>query len=110
MTYRQLILGDANVGRFWQAAHGRLSSLRSATFTSVTCPDTLQAGLGQVTDEFDFVIVSASTSLMLDEGAASASDLRGTTRNILDMMTKQVSAAAMKSKRCEVCMIYEFRV
>lgn len=112
MPYKQLIIGDANVGRIWQVVQGNRTSLQSTRFASATCPDTLLTGLNIATDEFDLVIVSVATALLLDEGAASSGDVRGTTKNVLSAMVKQVSSAAKKSQRVEVrdcllkCMLY----
>ena len=99
--YRSLFLGDANIGRFWQAFQSSRPQLRNSQYKSVVCLDTLDTALEAVTDELDFVVLSVLTSLILDEG--SGADIRGTVTNIVDAAKKRVVAAARKSSRCEVC-------
>ena len=100
MTYKRLILGDSNVGRFWQVVQGLRPPLQTVSFSSVTCQDTLVNGLNQVSTGYDYVIVSAFTTLLLEE--ASQVDVAGSTRNILDGLMKHVAHSARKSSRCEV--------
>ena len=98
--YRCLFLGDANVGRFWPSVQGSRSQLRSAQYRSVSCLDTLESALSSVTHEYDYVVVSALTSMILEEG--SPLDIRRTVSNIVDGAKRRLTAAAKRSLRCEV--------
>ena len=105
MTYRRLIIGDVNVGRFWQAAQSARPQLRDVQLRNTFCLDTLEASLDGVTDELDLVILSVLTSLIVDEG--SAADVSGSTSNIIDQALRRVIGCARKSKRCEVLSFVE---
>ena len=100
MGYKSLLIGDANVVRFWQASQTARPQLLGVPLRSVTCVDTLESALGSVTDEYDFVLVSVATSFLLEEG--SCTEVRVSSTNILTDLTRRVSAAAKKSPRAQV--------
>ena len=100
MTYRLLITGDGNVVRFWQAAQLARPQLVGVPLKPATCLDTLEASLVGVTDEYDYVLVSVLTSLLLD--VASASNLANSCSNIIQTVAKRVATSAKKSARVEV--------
>ena len=103
MSHRVLVLGDANVGRHWQAFQGCRPQLQGVPFRSVSCLDTFDTAMSSVTDELDYVLISVLTSMLLDEG--SAQDVRGSCTNILGLVAKRLVAVAKKSSRVEVCLI-----
>ena len=98
MAYKRLILGDANIVRFWQTSTSTL--VAGVPMKAVSCLDTLESALGSVTDELDYVALSFLTSLVLEEG--SSVDVKGSCSNIIEAAVKFVSAAAKKSSRVEV--------
>ena len=100
MTYTRLIVGDSNVARFWQASQLARPQLVGVPLKTVSCLDTLAVALSDVNDSFDFVVVSVSTCLVLEE--ASSSDVKGSSSNVFEAMIKHVSAAAKKAPRAEV--------
>ena len=99
MAYKRLILGDANIVRFWQTSTSVL--VAGVPMKAVSCLDTLESSLGTVSDELDFVALSFLTSLIIEEG--SPSDVKGSCANIVEAAVKLVSASARKSARVEVC-------
>ena len=100
MSYRRILVGDVNVGRFWQAIKGARPQLSEVPFLSVTCLDTLEAALEKISDELDFAIVSMVTSVLIDE--CSAMDVRASAANALDPVVRRIVAAAKKSAHCQV--------
>ena len=100
MTYKRLIIGDANVGRFWQNMQRLSPPLQSVSFSSAVCSDTFETSLRGVSDELDYVVVSVATSLILEE--ASSIDVRGSARNVLESMVKLVARSALRAKNCQV--------
>ena len=100
MSYRRIIIGDVNVGRFWLAAQSARPQLREVPLRNTFCLDTLEASLDGVSDELDMVILSVMTSLITEEG--SAADVSGSASNIIDQAIRRVVGCAKKSKRCEV--------
>ena len=100
MSYRRIIIGDVNVGRFWQAAQSARPQLREVPLRNTFCLDTLEASLDGVSDELDMVILSVLTSMIVEEG--SASDVSGSASNIIDQALRRVIGSAKKSRRCEV--------
>ena len=99
--YKRLIIGDGNVVRFWQAAQISRKELLGVRLHHVSCMDTLDSSLGEITDEFDYVLVSVLTSLVLDE--VSSSDIRKSGTNLFGDVTRRIAAAAKKSSRAQVC-------
>ena len=104
MTYKRLIVGDAGIVRTWQAAQVSRPQLVGVPLKSATCLDTLTSALSDVTDEYDFVIVSMLTSLLLEEG--SAVDARRSCANIMADVFRIVVGAAKKSSRVEVIVCF----
>ena len=103
MTYQRLIVGDPNIVRVWQAAQLARPCLVGVPLRSAACLDTLRNGLEDITDELDYVIVSVLTSLVAEE--ASATDVRGSSANIMSDVMKIISSSAKKSSRVEVTFI-----
>ena len=108
MTYKRLIVGDANITRFWPECQAARPQLLSAVMKPAKCMDTLSSALADVNDGIDYVIVSVLTSLLLDE--ASATDVTGTSFNILRDAIKLISATAKKSSKVEVSLYISFCV
>ena len=106
MTYRVLLLGDANVARFWEAAQVARPQLVGMTFKPVSCSDTFAASLQDVNDGFDYVLVSVLTSLLLEE--CLAAEIEGTSMNIIPDLVKQLCLAAKKSSKVEVCKFWVY--
>ena len=100
MSYSRLIIGDANVARFWQASQLARPQLVGVPLKTVSCLDTLASSLLEVNDSLDYVVLSVATSLVLDE--ASSVDVRASSRNVFDTMIKHVLSASKKSQRVEV--------
>ena len=100
MPYQFVIVGDANVVRFWEAAQVARPQLVGVGLKPASCFDTLSSALADVNDGLDFVVVSVLTSLLVDE--ASGTDVKGSSSNILSGAVKVVCAAAKKSGRVEV--------
>ena len=101
MSYSRLIIGDANVARFWQAAQLARPQLVGVPMRSVSCHDMLASAMEAITDELDYVLVSVLTSFLIEEG--SSVDVRSTSFNVMESVVKSLQAAAKKSKRVEVC-------
>ena len=99
MSYSRLIIGDANVARFWQASQLARPQLVGVPLKTAACLDTLASSLSEVNDTFDYVIVSVLTTLVLDE--ASSTDIRASCQNIFDASIKHLMSAAKKSQRVE---------
>ena len=106
MGYKRLIIGDSNIDRFWQASQLARPQLVGVALKPVSCYDTLEAAVGSITDEFDYVLVSTVTSFLLDE--LSPSDVSVSAFNIMEGLVKRLTAAARKSKRTEVCFNFLF--
>ena len=68
--YRRLLLGDANLVRFWQAAQSARPQLKDVPIKSASCLYTLESGLELVSDEFDYIIISMMTSVIIDDASA----------------------------------------
>ena len=100
MAYSRLIIGDANVARFWQASQLARPQLVGLPLKTANCFDTLASSLSDVTDALDYVVISVLTSLLLDE--VSASDVSTSSTNVLQSMVKHVEAAAKRSSKVEV--------
>ena len=100
MSYQILIVGDANIVRFWEAAQLSRPQLVGVTLKPVSCMDTLASSLSDVNDGLDFVLVSVLTSLLVEE--ASATDVKGSSYNIIKDAYKLVLAAAKRAGRVEV--------
>ena len=100
MSNSRLIIGDANVARFWQASQLARPQLAGVPLKTSACLDTLASALSEVNDTFDYVVVSVATSLVIDE--ASSADIGVSCRNVFDALVKHVTAAAKKSQRVEV--------
>ena len=101
MGYNRLLIGDSGLARFWQATQAaRPKELAGVPFRSASCLDTLTTGLSGVTDELDYVLVSVLTGLIVEE--ASAADVSGSSRNIIDDVLRVVSGTGKKSSRVEV--------
>ena len=100
MTYKRLIIGDANIVRFWQASQTARKDLVGVPLQAVSCLDTFENALASVTEEFDFVLVSVMTSLLMDE--ISSTDLRSSSFSVFEGVIKRLSAVSRKAKRVEV--------
>ena len=100
MPYQLIILGDANIARFWEDAQITRHQLVGAVFKPVSCLDTLTSALSEVNDGFDFVIVSILTTMLLEEG--SASDLSSSCHNVVRDVVKRLCLSAKKSAKVEV--------
>ena len=100
MPYSMMIIGDANVARFWDAAQVARPQLVGVAFRPVSCMDTISSSLREVNDGLDFVLVSVLTSLLLEE--CSSADVAGTSKNIIGDLAKHLSLAAKKSSKVEV--------
>ena len=103
MSYHRILIGDVNVGRFWQASQAARPQLRDVPFKSASCFDTLEVALDSVSDEHDMALISMMTSVAVEEG--SAIDVIGSAKNVFDQVFRRISAAAKKSGRCEVCFL-----
>ena len=104
MGYRSLIVGDANVVRFWQASQLSRPQLVGVPMKSVTCFDTLDSAMKDVSDEYDYIVVSLLTSFILDE--ASSTDVRESCRNVVDAVMRPIVGAAKRAAHAEVYSIY----
>ena len=100
MAYRRLIIGDANIVKFWQASQTARKELVGVPLMSVVCQDTLEVALQEVHGDLDFVLVSALTSLLIEEG--SADDVRGSCINVLETALKKVDSVAKRLRHVEV--------
>ena len=103
MTYSRLIIGDANIVRFWQASQTAALSgpqLVGVPLKAVSCLDTYESALASVTEEFDLVLVSVLTSLLLDE--ITSVDVRNSSLNVFEATIKRLSAVAKRNKKVEV--------
>ena len=94
------MIGDSNVARSWQSAQAVRRDLVGVPLRSVSCFDTMEAALAEVTAELDYVVMSFDTSLVLDE--ASPVDVRGSCQNVFESVIKHLVAAAKKSVSVEV--------
>ena len=101
MGYSQLIIGDANITRFWQANQLAKPQLVGVPLRSVSCYDTLNSAFEDVTDGLDYVLLSVVTGFLIDEG--SPLDVRRTSVNILSSVLAPLADAAKKSDKVEVC-------
>ena len=106
MGYRCLFLGDGNVTRFWQASQIARPQLVGVPLHSVSCQNTLEAGLDLINDELDYVLISVLTTFLIEEGTAL--DVRGSTSNIFKSVLRPVISAATKSSHVEVCNFFPF--
>ena len=106
MPYTLMILGDANVARFWEAAQVARPQLVGVTFKPISCMDTFSASLTDVNDGFDFVLVSVLTSLLVEE--CSSTDVTASSQNIIVDLVKLLRLAAKKSSKVEVRISYSF--
>ena len=97
MAYKRIILGDANIVRFWQASQLARPQLMGVTLKPVSCLDTLDAALGAVNDELDYALVSIVTSMLID--GVSVNDLEVSSHNIIEAAVKRLVATARKSAR-----------
>ena len=103
MPYQFIIIADSHVCRFWEAAQVARPQLVGVGLKPARCMDTLASSLSDTNDGLDFVIVSVLTDLLHEE--ASASDLKGSSSNIIGDVVKLICGAAKKSSRVEVCFI-----
>ena len=101
--YRRLFIGDANLVRFWLAAQSVRPQLKDVPIKTASCLYTLESGLELVSDEFDYVILSMVTSVVIND--ASAIDVRGSSQNALEPVFKRVIAVSRKSPHCQVCSV-----
>ena len=104
MSYSRLIIGDANVARFWQASQLARPQLVGVPMKTAACLDTLASSLADVTDALDYVIIAVATSLFLEEG--SSSDVSGSSLNVFQELVRHVVATAKKSSRVEVINLF----
>ena len=104
MSYRRLIIGDANVVRSWQAAQLARPQFASIPLKTVSCMDTLSSSLEDISNELDYVVVSVMTGLVIEEG--SASDVRGSSFSIIDGVVKRVVNVAKRTSRVQVMLIF----
>ena len=100
MSYKVMIVADANVVRFWDAVQLARPQMVGVSLRPVSCLDTLSAALSDINDGIDYALVSVLTTLLLEE--ASASDVRASSYNIIRDVVKRVVACAKKSGRVEV--------
>ena len=103
MSYTRLIVGDANVARFWQASQLARPQLVGTPLKTANCLDTLVSALSDVTDALDYVVVSVSTSLLLEE--ATSADVQVSSLNVLQSMMQHIEASAKRAQRVEVLSI-----
>ena len=103
MTYKRLIIGDANITRFWPDCQSARPQLVAVPMRPAKCLDTLSSALSEVTDEFDCILISVLTSMLIDE--ASSADVSGSSFNIIRDAVRLISASAKKSSKVEVCNI-----
>ena len=104
MAYRRILVGDVNVGRFWQAMQGARPQLKDVPFRQAGCPDTLETALAHVSDEYDLAVVSMVTSVLIEE--CSAIDIKGSAVNCLEPIIKLIVAAAKRSAHCQVAYFF----
>ena len=104
MSYHRLVVGDVNVVRFWQAAQLARPQLVGVPLKTVGCVDTLSSALAEVNDALDYVVVSVATTLLLEE--ATSVDVRGSSLNVFESLVKHITAAAKKSSRVEVFVVF----
>ena len=100
MSYQRLIVGDANVARFWQASQTARPQLLGVLLKPVSCFDTLTSALDTITDELDYAIISVLTGLLIEEG--SANDVLSTSSSVLESVVKRVCGRADRAQRVEV--------
>ena len=100
MPYKILILGDANIVRFWDASQVARPQLLGVSLKPVSCFDTLTSALSIITDETDLVLLSFLTSFLLEE--ASAVEVRSTCTTIITDVVKRLVPVAKKSSKVEV--------
>ena len=100
MSYQLMIVGDANVVRFWEDAQVSRRELVGVSLKPVSCLDTLTSALSDVNDGLDYTLISVLTSLLIDE--ASSSDVRVSSYNIVRDVVKRIAAAAKRASRVEV--------
>ena len=103
MTLRRILIGDANIGRFWQALKGARPQLKDVQCRQASCLDTLETAHDQVSDEYDLAILSLVTSILLDE--CSSADVKGSAINAIDPVVRRVVGAAKKSSHCQVLIL-----
>ena len=104
MAYRRLLIGDANVIRFWQASQLARPMMLGVPLKSVSCMDTFESALADVTDELDYVLVSVLTSLLLEE--ATPTTLFDSCSNVVQAIVKRIGVSAKKSSRVEVRLFF----
>ena len=104
MGYRSLIVGDANVVRFWSASQIARPQLVGVPMKAVSCLDTLDSAMKEVSDELDYVIVSVLTGFIIDE--ATQGDVRESCVNIISLALKPILAAAKRAGRAEVSLSF----
>ena len=100
MTYSRLIIGDANVARFWQASQLARPQLVGVPLKTASCLDTFATSLSDVTDAIDYVVISVITSLLLDE--VSSTDVANSSHNVFQSAFQHVEASAKRASRVEV--------
>ena len=100
MAYRRLLIGDANVVRFWQAAQVSRPQLNGVSLKAVSCLDTLDSALEGVSNELDYVIVSVVTSFLIEE--SSQTDISVSSFNVLQNIVKRVMSSAKRAQRVQV--------
>ena len=100
MSLNRLVIGDANVSRFWAAAQLARPQLLGVTLRSASCLDTLAAALSDVTDNLDYVLVYMLSEFLIDEG--SAADVVGSCSNIVSDVLKSLTSSARKSSNVQV--------
>ena len=101
MPYSLMVIGDANVARFWEAAQVARPQLVGVSFRPVSCMDTISASLREVNDGLDYVLLSVLTSLLLEE--CSAANVAGTSKNIIGDLSRHLIQTAKRSSKVEVC-------
>ena len=100
MSYKRLLLGDANIVRSWQAAQTSRPQLLGVPLKHVSCLDTLATSLEEVSDELDYVVISVITGMLIEEG--SAADVTGSCRTIVEGVVKRVCNVARRTSRVQV--------
>ena len=100
MSYSRFIIGDAHLTRFWPECQLSRPQLVGVPFKSASCFDTLVSALSDVTDGYDYVLISVLSSMIIDE--ASPSDVTASSFAILRDAVKSIGSAAKKSSKVEV--------
>ena len=100
MAYTRLLIGDANVARFWPAAQVARPQLMGVNFREASCSETLSAALSEVTDTLDPVIISVLSEFLIEE--ASALDISQSCSNIVGDVFRALERSAKRSSNVQV--------